>query len=112
MEVFRDNEMNEDALGQAAGGAGIQDMSQEAGLFMEVRVDKNYLALRAAPEYKDVNEIGRLYTGDLVKFIRPCDKTYIYVYSMKHGQYGYVNCNFVINPYTGKTGDPVPVPVS
>ena len=112
MDVFNNREMKEEALAQASGGAGIQDMSRDAGLFMEVRVDKNYLALRAAPEYKEVNEIGRLYTGDLVKYLRPHDRTYIYVHSIKHGQDGYVNCNFVINPYTGKTGDPVPVPVS
>lgn len=101
-------ELGEGALEKVT-GAGDIGMGRGTGLFMEVRVEKGYLALRTAPEYRESNEIGRLYTGDIVKYLRPHNKDYIYVYSQKHGQSGYVNCGFVVNPYTGKTGDPVPI---
>ena len=60
-----------------------------------VRVD-GYLALRSAPSYDASNEIGRLYTGDIVQ--RTSSNTigsYIEVYSPKYGAYGYVNAGFV-----------------
>ena len=60
-----------------------------------VRVD-GYLALRSAPSYDASNEIGRLYTGDIVQ--RTSSNTvgsYIEVYSPKYGAYGYVNAGFL-----------------
>ena len=60
-----------------------------------VRVD-GYLALRSAPSYDASNEIGRLYTGDIVQRTssNPIG-SYIEVYSPKYGAYGYVNAGFV-----------------
>ena len=61
-----------------------------------VVVDSSYLALRSAPTYDASNEIGQLYTGDLVQ--RTSAETfgsYIQVYSPKYNAYGYVNAGFV-----------------
>ena len=60
-----------------------------------VRVATGYLALRTAKAYDERNEIGELYTGDTVQVQDTSDSTYWYVYSPKHGKYGYVNKNYL-----------------
>ena len=50
----------------------------------------------SAPAYEASNEIGRLYTGDLVQ--RTSSRTsgsYIEVYSPKYNAYGWVNAGFL-----------------
>ena len=61
-----------------------------------VKVSDGYLALRSAPTYEASNEIGRLYTGDIVQ--RTSSRTsgsYIEVYSPKYNAYGWVNAGFL-----------------
>ena len=61
----------------------------------QVGVSSGYLALRSAMEMNASNEIGALYTGDTVEFLKAGDGTYWYVYSPKYDQYGYVNKNYL-----------------
>ena len=60
-----------------------------------VSVAKGYLALRTAKAYDSSNEIGELYSGDVVEVSDYSDCTYWYVYSPKHNMYGYVNKNYL-----------------
>ena len=60
-----------------------------------VTVDSGYLALRTAKVYDSANEIGELYTGDVVQLIDTSDSTYWYVYSPKHDRNGYVNREYL-----------------
>lgn len=62
----------------------------------QVKVDSGYLALRTAKAYDSRNEIGKLYTGELVSVSDTSDSTYWYVYSLKLGMWGYVNKNYLI----------------
>lgn len=62
-----------------------------------VRVNTGYLALRSARTYDDKNEIGELYTGDMVQVLNRNDSTYWYVYSPKYSLAGYVNKNYLVN---------------
>ncbi len=62
-----------------------------------VSVSEGYLALRTAKAYDASNEIGRLYSGYTVEVMDYSDNTYWYVYSPTLGQYGYVNCNYLIS---------------
>ena len=62
-----------------------------------VCVSEGYLALRSAKAYDHANEIGRLYPGYTVELLDCSDPTYWYVYAPKLGQYGYVNCNYLIS---------------
>lgn len=71
-----------------------------------VHVDTGYLALRSAKAYDSRNEIGELYTGDLVQVLNRNDSTYWYVYSPKYSLAGYVNKNYLIG---GGALSPVPV---
>ena len=61
-----------------------------------VSVDSGYLALRTAKAYDSRNEIGELYSGDVVEVRDYSDPEYWYVYSYKHSRTGYVNCNYLI----------------
>lgn len=61
----------------------------------EVRVSKGYLALRTAPAYDEANEIGELYTGDIVEVEDLTSNGYAYVYSYKYDTYGYANVNYL-----------------
>lgn len=61
----------------------------------KVSVSKGYLALRNAKAYDESNEIGELYTGDIVQPIDTSDSCYWYVYSPKLQQYGYVNKDYL-----------------
>lgn len=60
-----------------------------------VKVDSGYLALRTAKAFDSSNEIGRLYSGDVVELYDSSDATYWYVYAPELGKYGYVNCKYL-----------------
>ena len=60
-----------------------------------VKVDKNYLALRTAPAFEQSNEIGKLYTGDVVTVLDKSNDQYWWVYSPKYGREGYVNKDYL-----------------
>ncbi|HJB17243.1 MAG TPA: hypothetical protein IAA05_14605 [Candidatus Blautia excrementipullorum] len=60
-----------------------------------VSVSSGYLALRTAKAYDASNEIGELYTGDVVQVIDSSDNGYWYVYSPKLNKNGYVNKNYL-----------------
>lgn len=62
-----------------------------------VCVSEGYLALRTAKAFDSSNEIGRLYTGYTVELVDCSDATYWYVYAPALGQYGYVNCNYLMS---------------
>lgn len=65
----------------------------------QVGVSSGYLALRSAMAFDSRNEIGALYTGDVVLFIKEGDSTYWYVYSPKYDKYGYVNKSYLTYLY-------------
>ena len=67
---------------------------------MTVSVASGYLALRNAKAYDAGNEIGKLYTGDVVSVIDTADPTYWYVYSPKLGRYGFVNREYLYGSIT------------
>lgn len=60
-----------------------------------VSVESGYLALRTAPAYDYSNEIGKLYTGDVVYVISYSSSDYWWVYSPLLGEQGYVNCHYL-----------------
>lgn len=60
-----------------------------------VRVNRGYLALRTRPAYDDSNEIGQLYTGDVVIVKDMSQGQYWWVYSPKHQREGYVNKDYL-----------------
>lgn len=68
-----------------------------AGYPMKVSVSKGYLALRTAKAYDESNEIGELYTGDIVQVQAVSDSTYWYVYAPKYNKFGYVNHEYLID---------------
>ena len=70
-----------------------------------VSVASGYLALRTGKAYDSANEIGELYTGDVVYLQDTSDSTYWYVYSSKLGKYGFVNKNYLSgnNPPSAET---------
>ena len=61
-----------------------------------VRVQSGYLALRTAPAYNAANEIGKLYSGDMVEVVDPAVSGYAYVYAPKLCMYGYVNADYLV----------------
>ena len=71
---------------------------------MGVVVQSGYLALRNAKAYDSSNEIGKLYTGDVVDVYDNGDSTYWYVYSSKLGSYGYVNKNYLSDVFSRTLG--------
>ena len=61
-----------------------------------VNVATGYLALRTEAALNTANEIGGLYTGDLVEVTDYTGATgYWYVYSPKYDRYGYVNNDYL-----------------
>lgn len=60
-----------------------------------VSVAKGYLALRSQPSYDASNELGALYTGEVVYAVSGMGGTYWWVYSPKHNSYGYVNAQYL-----------------
>ena len=92
----------------SSGSSSSSSSSTVSGKTMTVKVDDGYLALRTAKAFVYENEIGSLYTGDKVTVIEQQAGTYWYVYSPKHGKYGYVNKNYLVDSsapssYTSKT---------
>jgi len=65
------------------------------GTWKTVYVSDGYLALRNAPSYTTLTEIGQLNTGDAVQVEGEADGSYIYVYSPKYGTSGWVNAGFL-----------------
>ncbi|MBR3235646.1 MAG: SH3 domain-containing protein [Atopobiaceae bacterium] len=77
-----------------------------------VKVDKGYLALRTAPAYDESNEIGELYTGDVVRVIdSTSNKTYWKVKTNKYQQAGWVNKNYLV-PQSAPSGEEYKVTVA
>ena len=71
--------------------------------YYSVKVNSGYLALRTYPSYEEWNEIGELYTGDVVEVMdTTSNSTYWWVYSPKCGKEGYVNKNYLC--YRGYDG--------
>lgn len=68
-----------------------------------VKVDSGYLALRNDTAYDYRNEIGKLYTGDIVDVYQQGSGDYWYVYSSKLDKTGFVNKNYLV--YYGKAED-------
>ena len=61
-----------------------------------VNVATGYLALRTEAALNTANEIGELYTGDLIEVTDYIGATgYWYVYSPKYDRYGYVNNDYL-----------------
>ncbi|MBR2529038.1 MAG: SH3 domain-containing protein [Blautia sp.] len=82
----------------ATGSTGTKPSTGSTGITgatYRVSVDRNYLALRSAMSFDASNEIGKLYTGDTVNFMKNGNSTYWYVYSPKHDAYGYVNKDYL-----------------
>ena len=68
-----------------------------------VSVATGYLALRNAPDYDASNEIGELYTGDVVQLLETSDPKYWYVYSPKYDKNGFVNKDYLVGGSTFAT---------
>lgn len=60
-----------------------------------VKVDKGYLALRTDKAYDSANEIGELYTGDVVEIKKSSDSKYWYVYVPSLEKFGYVDKEYL-----------------
>ncbi len=97
-------EINDQALENAAGGSSSYKQ-MGTGVMLTVQVDSK-LALRTEPVIAEGNIVGYLFNGDQVEFVEPCVETptFMFVYSPKFGSFGYVACNYVVDPYTGRTG--------
>lgn len=76
----------------------VSSRQQTRSSYWTVSVAKGYLALRTAKAYDSRNEIGELYSGDVVEISDSSDPTYWYVYSPKYDKYGYVNKDYLIAP--------------
>ena len=68
-----------------------------------VSVSKGYLALRNMKAYDASNEIGELYTGDVVQLLETSDPKYWYVYSPKYDKNGFVNKDYLVGGSTYTT---------
>ena len=71
-----------------------QDVEASSNTY-EVSVSKGYLALRSSMAYDSSNEIGELYSGDLVEVTEYTTSDYWYVYSPKLNRSGYVNNDYL-----------------
>ena len=60
-----------------------------------VSVAKGYLALRAEMSYDSSNEIGALYSGEVVYLQNRTGTKYVYVYAPSLGCYGYANGDYL-----------------
>lgn len=63
-----------------------------------VQVSSGYLALRKAKAYDYSNEIGKLYTGDIVYVEDTCNNDYWLVYAPSLSMIGYVNKDYLVDP--------------
>ncbi|MBR3315375.1 MAG: hypothetical protein IKG18_14710 [Atopobiaceae bacterium] len=67
-----------------------------SGTPYRVQVATGYLALRTHPSYNEDNEIGELYTDDVVYATDTSSNAgYWWVYSPKHGRSGWVNKDYL-----------------
>lgn len=71
-----------------------QDVQASSNTY-EVNVATGYLALRTSMAYDASNEIGELYSGDLVEVTEYTSANYWYVYSPKYDCWGYVNNDYL-----------------
>ena len=101
MAIDKRFEMMDDDLENIAGG---RTYGYGTNFYMTVQTNQSYLPLLATPEKNSANELSKLYTGDQVELVMPYDTTYLYVFDMKTGQYGYVEGNSLVDPRTGKKG--------
>ena len=90
MEDMKKHEISEKDLENAAGGKAY---GYGTNFYLTVQTAQSYLPLLEKPD-----------TGDQVEPVMPYDTTYLYVFDMKTGQYGYVEGNSLIDPRTGKKG--------
>lgn len=74
----------------------IQEVQASSNTY-EVSVSKGYLALRSSMAYTTANEIGELYSGDLVEVCEYSSNDYWYVYSPKYDCWGYVNSDYLLS---------------
>lgn len=73
------------------------------GEMRTVSVAKGYLALRNMKAYDASNEIGELYSGDVVQLLETSDPQYWYVYSPKYDLNGFVNKDYLVGGTTYST---------
>ncbi len=83
--------LNDAELEQVAGGAAAAKAKWK---WVVCNVEKNYLALRSAPEYKFENEKVKIYPGTAFE-IRTDKKSGVYVWARFNGTEGWVNGNYV-----------------
>lgn len=76
----------------------------ESQNYWTVSVEEGYLALRTEKAYDSRNEIGELYSGDVVEVKGNRDKTYWYVYAPGLGKFGYVNKDYLLAPDKSRNG--------
>ena len=101
MKDMKKHEMSDNDLENAAGGKAY---GYGTNFYLTVQTAQSYLPLLEKPEKNSANELAKLYTGDQVEPVMPYVTTYLYVFDMKTGQYGYVEGNSLIDPRTGKKG--------
>jgi hypothetical protein len=101
MAIDKRFEMMDDDLENIAGG---RTYGYGTNFYMTVQTNQSYLPLLGSPEKNGANELSKLYTGDQVELVMPYDTTYLYVFDIKTGQYGYVEGNGLVDPRTGKKG--------
>ena len=87
--------INKTLISGGGGGGGVK---------MEVSVSSGYLALRNAKAFDYSNEIGKLYSGEIVEVLNTADSTYWWVFVPSTGQYGYVNKNYLNSISTSSGG--------
>ena len=91
------------AVAAASVPCSSQDVEASSNTY-EVSVSKGYLALRSSMAYDSSNEIGELYSGDLVEVTEYTNVDYWYVYSPKYDCWGYVNNDYLVSLYSQSGG--------
>ena len=84
------------ALSAVLPAGGLIKAEAAAGDTYTVKVDSGYLALRTAKAFDYNNEIGKLYTGEVVQAVDVSDSQYWWVYAPGLGKYGYVNRDYLV----------------
>lgn len=91
------------AAATALGGAllpGAEMTAEACSTYYTVTGTTYYLALRNGCSYNSKNEIGKLYNGETVEYIRNGKNGYWYVYSPRLNKYGYVNADYLTGGYS------------
>lgn len=91
------NDYIDKAINKMYGGVTYESTDVLSGDPYKVSVSQGYLALRSEPEYDDLNEKGKLYTGDGVFVKDYSNPQYWYVYAPKCQAYGYVNKDYLVH---------------